>query len=67
MTRNMGILDRGLRVMLGALFILGLIFGYTSGVLGWILAALGAVFILTALVGHCPLYRPFGLNTGGDG
>jgi hypothetical protein len=34
-----------------------------SGTLAIILLALSAVFLLTSLVGICPLYLPFGLST----
>jgi hypothetical protein len=35
-----------------------------TGTLGIILLVLGAIFVLTSLVGFCPLYWPFGINSG---
>jgi len=37
--------------------------GQISGTAAIILGILAAVFILTSLVGTCPLYLPFGLST----
>jgi hypothetical protein len=35
-----------------------------SGTVGIILLVLAAVFVLTSLISFCPLYLPFGINTG---
>jgi hypothetical protein len=54
----MGKGDRGIRGFLGiAILALGLIYGSWWGLIG--LIPLG-----TALVGWCPAYVPFGINTG---
>ena len=66
MIRNMGSADRVIRTVLGAVFILAFFLGWVSGWLAWLLLAFGIIFLLTALVGNCPLYRPFGFKTGGD-
>ena len=66
MTRNMGTADRVLRAIVGAGFILAFFLGWVSGWLGWLLLAIGVIFLLTTLMGNCPLYRPFGIKTGGD-
>jgi hypothetical protein len=64
--RNAGILDRIVRVTLGmvllpvGLFLLG---GMQGSVLGLVVAALGAIGLLTGFTGFCPLYIPFGINT----
>ena len=56
---NLGKIDRVIRAVAG----LGVI---TYGVLtqNYILAAVGAVPLLTAAVGFCPFYPLFKLNTG---
>jgi len=61
MKKNLGTLDRIIRVILG----LGII---TWGVMNhnW-LGAIGAVPLLTALVGFCPVYCPFSISTTGKG
>lgn len=63
MKKNMGSADRIIRVILAAIFA-GLYFtGTVTGTVGIILLVLGVVFLLTSLVGTCPLYLPFGLST----
>lgn len=58
MTKNMGGLDRGLRLVVGIV----LIALAATGTLGaW--AYIGIVPILTAFVGVCPAYLPFGIKT----
>lgn len=63
MTRNIGSIDRGLRVVLGlALLAYALGFigkGSSFSWVGWI----GVVPLLTALIGNCPAYSIFGINT----
>jgi len=65
MTTNMGKIDRGLRLVIGAaLLILALATDRIAG--GWLFWAaliIGAVFVLTALVGNCPLYSIIGVRT----
>lgn len=63
MKNNMGITDRVVRVIIAA--IIGILYfsGMLSGTLGIALMVVAAVFVLTSLLGFCPLYAPFGLNT----
>ena len=65
MTRKMGMLDRGPRIA-AALFLLYLAFGSAfaaAGFLHWLLIAIATVFLLTSVVGNCPLYRVTGVTT----
>ena len=57
-SRNVGTIDRGLRIALG-LVLLSLVFVGPQTAWGW----LGLVPLLTAFVGSCPLYSLFGLST----
>jgi Protein of unknown function (DUF2892) len=55
--------DRILRVVLGiALLYVGLA-GVVTGTLGIVLAVSGDIFLLTGIVGFCPLYTIFGIRT----
>lgn len=63
MKRNMSNLDRIIRVVLAAVFAILYFTGTLTGTLGIILLVLGGVFLLTALVGFCPLYVPFKFST----
>ena len=58
MQKNVGTLDRGLRIVLG-LVLLALVFVGPETPLGWI----GLVPLLTGLASHCPLYSLLGLRT----
>lgn len=63
MKRNMSDLDRIIRVVLAALFAYLYFGGIVAGTIGIVLLILGAVFLLTALIGFCPLYTPFKFST----
>jgi hypothetical protein len=61
----MGKADRILRVA-AAVVLLALAFGTSfaaSGVLHWLFIAVAAVFVLTSLLGNCPLYSLVGIKT----
>jgi hypothetical protein len=63
MKKNMGSLDRIVRVTI-AIVLIGLYFyGVIPGTLGIVLIALSGIFVLTSLVGVCPLYLPLGIST----
>jgi hypothetical protein len=63
MKRNISDIDRIVRVALAAVFAYLYFGGVVAGTLGIILVVLGAVFLLTAIVGFCPLYAPFKFST----
>jgi hypothetical protein len=63
MKRNMGNADKLIRIIIAAI-VTGLFYGGAiSGVFGIALLALAGVFVLTSMVGFCPLYTFFGVNT----
>ena len=63
MKRNMSNLDRILRLVLAAVFAYLYFSGIETGIFGIILLVLGGVFLLTSLVGFCPLYVPLKFST----
>lgn len=63
MKKNMGTADRVIRVILAILFGALYFTETVTGTFGIVLLVLGVVFILTSLVGFCPLYAPFGIRT----
>jgi hypothetical protein len=63
MKKNMGGADRIIRILLAAVFAYLYFGGVVTGTWGLILVILGGVFVLTSLVGFCPLYAPFGIST----
>ncbi|CAA0088567.1 Uncharacterised protein [Starkeya nomas] len=60
MTRNLGSLDRTLRILVG-LVLLSLLFVLDGGA-RWF-GLVGLVPLLTGLVGNCPLYSVFGFSS----
>ncbi|MFO1151632.1 MAG: DUF2892 domain-containing protein [Alsobacter sp.] len=58
MTRNVGAIDRTLRIVVGLALI-------AAAVAGWFTpwGYIGVVPLLTALVGFCPAYTLIGINT----
>lgn len=63
MVQNMGKIDKLIRILvafvIGILIITGNIAGTTAVVLGF----LALISIATSIVGSCPLYIPFKINT----
>jgi uncharacterized membrane protein YtjA (UPF0391 family) len=59
----MGLLDKSVRVIIAIVVAVLYFTGQISGTVAAILGILAIVFILTSLVGTCPLYLPFGLST----
>jgi hypothetical protein len=64
MKPNMGTADKAIRILI-ALVIAGLYFtNMISGTLAIVLMILAVIFIITSFMSFCPLYLPFGINTG---
>ena len=60
MMKNVGTVDRALRILVG-LALIALVFVGPQTPYGWI----GVVPLLTGLIRFCPAYSLFGINTGG--
>lgn len=63
MKKNMGKADKMLRMVVALVIGMLYINKTISGFLGDILVLLAIVFVITSLIGFCPLYIPFGMNT----
>ena len=64
MKKNMGTVDKVIRILV-ALVLAGLyLANVVTGTLGIILLVVAVVFVLTSFISFCPLYVPFGINTG---
>lgn len=61
--KNMGNLDKLLRILLAGVLIGLNLGGVISGTIGIISLILAGVFVLTSTVSFCPLYVPFGFKT----
>lgn len=63
MKKNMGSIDKTIRILL-AVSIAALYFtGQISGPAAIILGGLAIVFVVTSFISFCPLYLPFGIST----
>lgn len=65
MSINMGSADRLIRPLLAIAFIALYFTGTVTGTPGIVLLVLAGIFLLTSLVGMCPLYRLLGINSCG--
>jgi len=65
MKKNMGTIDRVIRILLAIVFIVLYLNGNITDVAAIILGILAIVFIITSLIGFCPLYVPFKISTIG--
>lgn len=63
MKKNMGTIDKVIRVLVAAIIVILYLTKVTTGTLGVVLLIFALVFVITGLVGFCPLYLPFGINT----
>jgi hypothetical protein len=63
MKKNMGSMDRIIRLVLAAVFVILFVTNIVSGTLGYVLLVFAAVFALTSLISFCPLYPIFGIST----
>jgi hypothetical protein len=63
MRKNIGLADRLFRVLLAALAAISYLVGIIADEITLILGLVSGIFILTSLVGFCPIYLPFGINT----
>jgi hypothetical protein len=63
MKRNMGNVDRIIRMIIAV--IIGVLYykKIVIGTLGDVLLVLAGVFVLTSLINFCPLYKLVGINT----
>jgi len=61
--KNMGTVDRIIRVLLAAVVAVLYFTGQITGALAVILGILAVIFLATSVVGICPLYMPFKLST----
>lgn len=63
MKKNMGTADRFIRTILAIVFIYLYYTNVVTGALGIAILAIGGIFLLTSIIGSCPLYTLIGINT----
>lgn len=63
MKQNMGSFDKIARLVVSVVFFALFLTNLVTGVVGYVLIALGLIFSLTAFLNFCPLYTIFGIST----
>lgn len=63
MKKNMGAIDKGVRIVAAIVIALLYYFNVIEGTLAYILMAVSIIFLLTSFISFCPLYTLFGMNT----
>lgn len=63
MKKNMGTIDRVIRTVLAVVIAVLYFTGQISGTVAIVLGIVAVAFLLTSLVGWCPIYNPFGIST----
>ncbi len=63
MIKNMGFYDRAIRAIVAIVLIWLISVDVTSGALFMVLILVAVAMAGTSLMGTCPLYLPFGLDT----
>jgi K+-transporting ATPase A subunit len=65
MKKNMGTVDRVVRILAAIVVVALYLAGQLSGTAAVVLGIFAAVFIATSVVGTCPLYLPLKIDTRG--
>lgn len=63
MKSNMGTIDRAVRLIAVAIVAVLYFTGQISGTVAIVLGVLAAIFLITSIIGFCPLYVPLKLST----
>jgi Na+(H+)/acetate symporter ActP len=63
MKLNMGKTDRIIRIIIAVVIAILYFTGQISGIAAIILGIIAVIFILTGIIGFCPLYVPFKIST----
>lgn len=66
MKTNMGNLDKAVRIGIALLIAILYFTHVISGTVAIILMVFAGIFLVTSVVGFCPLYYPFGFSTQKD-
>lgn len=63
MKKNMGSVDRLIRLVAAGVIAILYFTGTVSGTVATVAGILALIFILTSAIGFCPLYVPLGIST----
>jgi hypothetical protein len=63
MKKNMGTIDKVIRLSIALVLIVLYFTHVVEGVLGYVSLGLAGVLVVTSFISFCPLYWPFGIST----
>jgi hypothetical protein len=63
MKKNMGAADRTIRILIAIAIAVAYFTGMIGGALAIVLGIIAMVFVLTSLVGMCPIYSLLGISS----
>lgn len=63
MKKNMGTIDKIIRIAVAAIIAVLYFTGQITGTAAIILGVVAIAFVATSLIGWCPSYVPFGIST----
>lgn len=63
MKKNMGTIDRVIRIVIAVAIAAIYFSGNISGTVAIVLGVIAVIFLLTSLIGFCPIYKVVGLST----
>ncbi len=63
MKKNMGSIDKAIRILFAVVVLILLLAGQISGTAAIILGIFAVIFVLTSLISFCPLYTIFKIST----
>ncbi|MEJ6735796.1 MAG: DUF2892 domain-containing protein [Flavobacteriales bacterium] len=59
MNKNIGTIDKTIRIVAAVIISMIYITGTVAGILGFILLTIGGILLITAVIDFCPLYKLF--------
>ena len=65
MKKNMGIIDKVIRIFVAIVIAVLYFTNQISGTTAIVLLILAGIFIVTSFISFCPLYYPLGISTKG--
>ncbi|MBN2667015.1 MAG: DUF2892 domain-containing protein [Bacteroidales bacterium] len=63
MKKNIGTIDKAVRLVVAAIILLLYFTNVISGTMALVLIIVAMILAVTSLIGVCPLYMLFGINT----
>ena len=61
--KNVGMIDRVIRVILGIILLYLFVVNMVAAPWSYLVALIGLILLVTGVIGTCPLYSMLGMNT----